>query len=207
MNRDVILEDGTTVSGVVKDTDGRPIPSAKVTFYDLGVQAWDPDGAVEKTVVTDSSGAYKALSVVPGMKKVAARVDGFATAGRATLMVEAGKDLANVDIILARGKTISGILVASDTNAPVAGATISARVVRFGAADAAKGIDLSNEEALRERRARMERGEEVDDGGDERVRASRRSRARPRRLGMSPSRFRVRCPRTRRVPVPTVASK
>jgi hypothetical protein len=109
MNRDVILEDGTTVSGVVKDTDGRPIPSAKVTFYDLGVQAWDPDGAVEKTVVTDSSGAYKALSVVPGMKKVAARVDGFATAGRATLMVEAGKDLANVDIILARGKTISGI--------------------------------------------------------------------------------------------------
>jgi hypothetical protein len=46
---------------------------------------------------------------------------------------------------------------------------ISARVVRFGAADAAKGIDLSNEEALRERRARMERGEEVDDGGEERV--------------------------------------
>jgi len=188
LNRDVILDDGTSVSGVVKDTDGRPIPSVKVTFYDLGVQAWDPDGAVEKSVVTDASGAYKALSIVPGMKKVAARVDGYATAGRATLMVEAGKDLANVDIILTRGKTISGMIVASDTNTPVAGAMISARVVRFGPADAGKGIDLSNEEALRERRARMERGEEVDDGGDERVPA-RRPEAAQAAPQLSPSRF------------------
>ncbi len=169
--RDVILEDGSNISGVVKDTDGRPLPSAKVTFYDLGVQAWDPDGAVEKTVTTDAAGAFKAVAVTQGMKKVCARLDGFATAGRATLVVESGKDLVNVDIVMARGMSISGVVTASDTNEPIANALISARAVRIGSLKGksdGEGIDPLKEEMLRDRRARAERGEDPDDTGDDR---------------------------------------
>lgn len=127
----VRMESGTAVSGTVRTTAGAVLSGATVTIFDMGQGALDPNGSVESFVTTDASGAYSLNSVSPGIKKVRASMQGYATVDRQALQVEQGKPLVNLDFALNDGASIAGQIFSTEGK-PVAGAFVTARPVRIG---------------------------------------------------------------------------
>jgi protocatechuate 3,4-dioxygenase beta subunit len=127
----VRLKLGTAITGTVRTSAGAALAGATVTVFDMNQGALDPNGSVESFATTDASGAYAVNHVSPGIKKVQASAQGYASLDRQALQVEQGKPLANLDFSLNDGASITG-QVFSTEGKPVSGAFVTARPVRIG---------------------------------------------------------------------------
>jgi predicted porin len=83
-------ETGASVSGVVTDQTGAPLPDVTVTIKSL-------DAAETRTIVTDGEGHYQALSLPPGRFEIRVERRGFADQTRRGISVAAGQG-ATVDV-------------------------------------------------------------------------------------------------------------
>src|SRR5262249_19328569 len=121
---------GIAISGAVRSSAGAPLAGALVTVYDLTQGAVDPNGSVETRAFTDPAGAYVVAHASPGMKKIEASSEGRATQAVSGVAVEPGKPPTKIDLVRNGGAEISG-RVASSEGAPVAGAWVTARLLRI----------------------------------------------------------------------------
>jgi hypothetical protein len=127
----IVMKQGTAISGVVRTVAGAGLANATVTVYDLAQNALDPNGSVETFATADNTGAYTVMHVSPGMKRVTASAQGFASSSRQGMNVEAGRPQVNVDFTLNEGGGISGQVMSSE-GTPIAGGYVTARPVRVG---------------------------------------------------------------------------
>ena len=70
-----------TVNGVVSDPSGAAVPNAQIKLTNVNT-------AVVRTTVTNSSGAYGFLNVVPGVYKIEASASGFAGVAQPEVALE-----------------------------------------------------------------------------------------------------------------------
>jgi hypothetical protein len=103
------LQGGTSsVSGVLRDSAGTPLPAAKVRLF-------GPAGEAGSSV-TDSNGEY-ALSVPDGVYQLRAELPGFAPAAVHGLRVSSG-DVRRQDITMRVGGLSESVTVAAKSDAP-----------------------------------------------------------------------------------------
>ena len=116
---EILLHKGPAVSGRVFGPDGvTPIKGAAVSLDE-----WFR-GRKEK-VYTDDDGRYTAKGLVEGERMVFAEKDGYALEA-ATVNLQAGEVLENVNFILGRGKiSVKGKIITADTNQGLKNAYIS----------------------------------------------------------------------------------
>jgi hypothetical protein len=115
---EIVLHKGPAVSGRVFGPDGvTPIKGAAVSL-----DAWFHGR--KKFVYTDENGIYTAKGLVEGERMVIAEKDGYALEA-ATVNLQAGEMLENVNFILGRGKiSVKGKIAAADTNQGLKNAAI-----------------------------------------------------------------------------------
>lgn len=112
---------GRSLRGLVTDVSGGPIAGARIDAAKLGAMA-QPERAVASTI-TGADGTYQ-LAVAEGQLLVAARSPDYAAQSR---IVDVGPSGATADFALVPGGVIEGIVLDTQTRAPVAGAVIEAR--------------------------------------------------------------------------------
>src|ERR1019366_4120647 len=81
-----------TISGTVKDSSGAVLPGAQVVVL-------NDETGISRTVVTDTSGRYSALSLSLGNYRVTATHEGFQTEVRRGIVLTVGRE-AVVDLTL-----------------------------------------------------------------------------------------------------------
>jgi hypothetical protein len=115
---EIVLHKGPSVSGRVFGPDGlTPIKGAAISLDE-----WF-HGRKEK-VYTDEDGRYTAKGLVEGERMVFAKKGGYAI-GAATVELQAGEMVENVNFILGRGKiSVKGKITAADTNQGLKNAAI-----------------------------------------------------------------------------------
>src|SRR5258706_305363 len=84
-----------TISGTVKDSTGAVLAGAKVVIL-------NEETGIARTVETDGTGRYSALSLSPGNYRVTGTVQGFQTEIRRGIVLSVGRE-AVVDLSLAPG--------------------------------------------------------------------------------------------------------
>jgi hypothetical protein len=116
---EIVLHKGPAVSGRVFGPDGvTPLKGASVS-----VDAWFQGR--KKYVFTDEGGRYTVRGLVEGKRMVIAEKDGYALEV-ASLNLQAGKTIENVNFILGTGKiSVKGKIVSADTNQVIKNATIN----------------------------------------------------------------------------------
>jgi len=134
----VRMKPGIKIAGTVFDDQGNPLKGAKVAVYDQSVQSMDLDGQRERVAIVDQDGHYQALNLAPGIKKVIARMEGFAAAGRNGVNLRTPEQGQNINLVLHAGFSLTGIVLDKDTQAPIKGATVTARPTRLLARSARK---------------------------------------------------------------------
>ncbi|MAG55991.1 MAG: hypothetical protein CMJ83_06850 [Planctomycetes bacterium] len=138
----VTLRPGASVTGRVTDGKGGALVGVRVTIYDSQARALDPIGVVEGEATTDADGHYAVEHLAEGVKRIAARLKGRATADRSPVRVQG--NLVSVNFRLRDGTAISGRVVDVDTQQGVPGVAVRAapvgqgnvRTGRFGGANA-----------------------------------------------------------------------
>lgn len=107
---DLILRPASVVHGTVTDSDGNPLDlvTVEVSGSDR-LPAWRDHDRVSE--VTDGDGKYRIAAVEPGLRTVRATSEDGRHAER---QVEVGKGDNGVDLILARGAEVSGLVFAAD---------------------------------------------------------------------------------------------
>ena len=89
----VMAQTGTsTISGVVRDPTGAPLPGASVNVV-------NEETGVTYETVSNGEGLYRAPALVPGRYRIEIRLEGFDTAVRRSLTLEVSQTLA-VDVTL-----------------------------------------------------------------------------------------------------------
>jgi protocatechuate 3,4-dioxygenase beta subunit len=107
---DLILRPASVVHGTVTDSDGNPLDLVTVEVsWSERLPAWRDHDRVSE--VTDGDGKYRMAAVEPGLRTVRATSEDGRHAGR---QIEVGKGDNEVDLILARGAEVSGIVLAAD---------------------------------------------------------------------------------------------
>jgi hypothetical protein len=102
-----------SITGVITDPSGAPVPSAKVTARNLETGAF-------RSATTDEAGRYVALSLPVGQYEVRAAKPGFQDAMRTGIQLVVGQE-ANIDLRLQVGAVLSEINVTGD--APIVNAS------------------------------------------------------------------------------------
>lgn len=115
-----------SVSGVVLDSNGRPISGVKL---DLGINGRQPFVGDLREMhwtnnTTGSDGSFKYTSIYPGTPVVVmVHANGFADAQSSGVRVIGGKDIQIPPLRLAQGRTVSGKVIDREGN-PIVGATV-----------------------------------------------------------------------------------
>jgi protocatechuate 3,4-dioxygenase beta subunit len=107
---DLTLRPASVVHGTVTDSDGNPLDlvTVEVSGSDR-LRGWRDHDRVSQ--VTDGDGRYRMAAVEPGLRTVRATSEDGRHAGR---QVEVGKGNNEVNLILARGAEVSGIVFAAE---------------------------------------------------------------------------------------------
>jgi hypothetical protein len=92
-----------TVNGVVSDPSGAAVPSAQIKLINV-------DTAVVRTTVTNTSGAYAFLNVVPGVYRIEATASGFAGVTQPSVTLEVDQT-ATFDFHLKLGEAQQSVTV------------------------------------------------------------------------------------------------
>jgi len=116
-----------TISGTVKDTTGQLLPGAKAVVLNQGT-------GISRTVETDASGRYKALSLSLGNYQVTVSHEGFRTEVRSGIELTVGQE-AVVDSVLAVGAVtqtveVTGAASLVDTTTSSLGSLVDDRTIR-----------------------------------------------------------------------------
>lgn len=113
---DLYLFPGASVTGVVRDLQGRPIAGAQVM-----AEPEEPDfgGSSPRVLSTDARGRFDVPGLKPGSYTLVARRRGLAPGWVPKVVVEPGDD-ARADLVLTPGARVVGRLVGA-TERPVAG--------------------------------------------------------------------------------------
>lgn len=125
----VVLKPVARVAGRVTDPDGKPVPEATVLLSELrsesfgGLSSMLPAGLPRRTT-TDEKGAFEIERVAPGPIQIRAQAPRRQRAQIEGLEVKPGRDLTNVEIVLAPGGTVEG-RVLSPEGRPVPNARVS----------------------------------------------------------------------------------
>jgi protocatechuate 3,4-dioxygenase beta subunit len=116
---DLYLFPGSTLSGVVRDAQGRPVPGAAVRAeaeaHAVRFQSpgwWTP-------IAADAKGRFEIAGIKPGTYRIVVRSPGFAPGFVPGVSVQDGSD-AEVDVVLYAGGTVSGRLL-DKNDRPVVG--------------------------------------------------------------------------------------
>src|SRR5688572_19495777 len=112
---------GRVLSGIVTDVSGGPIAGARIDAAKVGGMV-RPERAVA-TALTGADGKYQ-IAVAEGQLLVAARSPDYAAQSR---IVDVGPSGAVADFALVPGGVIEGIVIDTQTRAPVAGAIVRAK--------------------------------------------------------------------------------
>ena len=114
------------ILGTVTDQSGGYVAGATVTVTDV-------ERGTSRTIVTDSSGTYVCISLLPGTYTVKVEAKGFKVFNRQNLLLEVGKDL-TVDTVLQTGAQTETITITEeapmvDTTSTTLGGTISNEII------------------------------------------------------------------------------
>ncbi len=133
--RDLVLERGAVVTGVVIDARGAPLAEAVVRLTSLAPNATDFDGETE----TDAAGRYLISPVPPGEYEITAQAPPYHNLAvyKARLTLTSGQELTQ-NLQLAAGAVIEGLIQDEEGN-PVAGVL----VYTLGHADHTSSSDSS----------------------------------------------------------------
>ncbi|MFC1928322.1 carboxypeptidase regulatory-like domain-containing protein, partial [Chloroflexota bacterium] len=117
-NKDILLSEGFTVSGVVRDASTtNPIPGAKVGLFHFST------GIGYGTPPTGADGAYS-ITVAAGDYRLRAEADGYAQYSE---NITISANISNRDISLSEGFTVSGVVKDASTSYPISGAKVLLR--------------------------------------------------------------------------------
>jgi len=119
LNLEIILTPGVAFSGRVTDGGGAAVEGATVTLqpaaegFAAAMSQFLPAGMREQagSAQTDATGAYEILRVPPGVYTVNAAHPSYSQTNVKDVLVEAGKDVRNFDIVLTPGGCVDGITV------------------------------------------------------------------------------------------------
>jgi hypothetical protein len=111
-----------TISGIVTDESKAVLPGVTVLVTNTETGA-------TRTLVTDGRGAFRALSLSPGVYSVTAELSGFSPAKRENLTLEIGRDV-NADVSLKVGAlteqvTVEGAATNVELSSATAGGVVS----------------------------------------------------------------------------------
>jgi hypothetical protein len=114
------------ILGVVTDQSGGNVAGATMTITDVA-------RGVSQTLITDSDGAYVALSLQPGTYTVRVEYKGFKVFERKNILIEVGKDV-RIDPVLQTGSATETITITEeipmvDTTSTTLGGTISNEII------------------------------------------------------------------------------
>lgn len=117
------LRPNAGIEGRVIDPDGRPVAGATVSTMALGF--WAGTNGDSNSTRTDELGIFRLEGLSAGQHRIVVRAEGFPTRNdRAGVVVGEGTFVTDVEIVLERGASVRGIVVATD-GAPVEGAVVS----------------------------------------------------------------------------------
>ena len=114
------------ILGVVTDQSGGYVVGANVTVTDV-------QRGTTRNLVTDSSGSYLAVGLLPGTYTLRAEAKGFKLFERQNLLLETGKDL-NIDVVLQTGSSNEVVTITAeaplvDTTTTTLGGTLSNEII------------------------------------------------------------------------------
>ncbi|OFW43571.1 MAG: hypothetical protein A3J28_00520 [Acidobacteria bacterium RIFCSPLOWO2_12_FULL_60_22] len=95
-----------SISGVVQDESGAVIPGANVTITDV-------DTGINRSVVSDAGGRYRAPSLIPDRYEVQAQMTGFETGVRKGIQLTVGGEL-EINMVLRVGQVAQQTVVTAD---------------------------------------------------------------------------------------------
>ncbi len=117
------LPAGVSVSGVVVDAEGEPVPSATVTLLRAGDLFYTPLAA---TTTYDATGRFELAGVEPGEYRLEALAIGLAR-GRPELVTVGPEGRDDLRLELGAGATVVGFVRDADTGEALEGARVSVR--------------------------------------------------------------------------------
>jgi protocatechuate 3,4-dioxygenase beta subunit len=117
---DVVLQRGSTVLGVVFDTDGKPARAARVWI------GMDADVAGTPNVLAHDDGAFAFTHVRPGEQRIGARLAGRPSVQRGVVVPADPPLLDGIELRFVRGHVLAGI-VRDPEGRPIAGASVLTR--------------------------------------------------------------------------------
>jgi protocatechuate 3,4-dioxygenase beta subunit len=120
------LAGGGAIAGAVLDESGTPVPSyllAIESFLASGDSSAAPPMGRPRSI-SDPAGQFLLERLPPGRYVLTASSDGRPPARSSSIQVDAGRTTHHVRITLARGATLSGTILDSETRQPIAGARV-----------------------------------------------------------------------------------
>jgi hypothetical protein len=123
----VMLDAGMEMAGRVLDTRGNPLAGVEVAVFDLERRTTDPEGIVEALATTDAEGRYVVGHLCRGLKRVRARLFGYATVMRGPMRIQGHEK--GLDLLMASGGSIAGSVVDADTGEGLPGVRLRAQPV------------------------------------------------------------------------------
>ncbi len=134
----IVLEDGGTLSGVVRSQEGTPLGSARVAIYSSSEQVPPVGLRFERAVDTNPDGSFRIGHLAAGPKRVVTQKLGYATEVVEGFRFSAAPDERALEITLAFGSTIKGRVVDATRGTPLANVPLSARIA--GPSTASQGL-------------------------------------------------------------------
>lgn len=126
----ILLQQGHSVAGWVRDRAGASIEGARVSIHDMAIASRTHDGALERETLTDARGQFELHHLRPGMKRLLVVKTGYAKDGREPLEVPSRMpEQEKIQIVLAAGATIEGYVADATTGMPVPGAVVGCRPI------------------------------------------------------------------------------
>jgi len=126
----VRLRRGAPVSGTVRDSEGRPVARALVSYLGTG-DPWAAPDLERDGVETSADGRYQLAAVPAGTYRFLAKSSDSAPSTSAPLTLDGERPRDGVDITLAAGALLAGQVVTSDAK-PVAQARVTITDLRAG---------------------------------------------------------------------------
>ncbi|NLF38299.1 carboxypeptidase regulatory-like domain-containing protein [bacterium] len=121
---------GATITGAVTISGGGVATNAQVGAMPLALGA-DWGAWYGGTVAAGDSGAYALGGLIPGTYSVAAMQPGYGSSLPTNIVVSAYTDRLVVDLVLSPGYVLQGTVADADTDAAIAGATVTADAGAF----------------------------------------------------------------------------
>ena len=114
------------ILGVVTDQSGGYVAGASVTVTDV-------ERGTSRNLITDDTGSYVAIGLLPGTYKVRVEAKGFKAFDRQNLLLETGKDI-SVDVVLQTGSASEVVTVTEeapmvDPTSTTLGGTLSNEII------------------------------------------------------------------------------